>query len=369
MALVPRLEREIEAYFVRSRAAFRKAAGGGEAVRRLSCRIAGQNVVLRCAGTGLAAFLLPALQHLSAGADRSPLLEVDAFEDRAGGEAAPIPGPLLAAAARAAAPAPGTASPVYTYAGRRYRATWFTATSHTEVTLLDVDGGRAVVIFQSAAAGLPSLPASAPLRSLFALWFEHQSMTLVHAAALGTADGGFLIAAKSGGGKSTIALACMGSGLCCAGDDSLLVDQGERGARVHSIYCSGSVANADVEIHPALRELVLRPRLDRPKMQFFLGRHRAWLAESFPVRAVLLPKLVDGAGSRLVPASPSRALLVLGPSSINLAGGRPAARLARIAALARALPCFSLELGRRTAEVPEILRGLLAQLGAAPTAA
>ncbi len=160
----------------------------------------------------------------------------------------------------------------------------------------------------------------------------------------------------------------MGSGLCCAGDDSLLVDQGERGARVHSIYCSGSVANADVEIHPALRELVLRPRLDRPKMQFFLGRHRAWLAESFLVRAVLLPKLVDGAGSRLVPASPSRALLVLGPSSINLAGGRRR-RVSPALLPWHARSLLSLELGRRTAEVPEILRGLLAQLGAAPTAA
>jgi hypothetical protein len=189
-------------------------------------------------------------------------------------------------------------------------------------------------------------------------------MTLVHAAAVGTERGGLLIAAKSGGGKSTLALACLGTALRWAGDDSLLIEMRDGQARVHSLYCSGSVFAAEVDLYPQLMALSLQPRLDRPKMQFFLGGHAAWLDDTVPVRAVLVPKFTERSFSQTAPSSPSQALLVLGPSSINLAGGRPARRLSRIGAVVRAAPCFTLELGRHTADVPAVMEDLLARLDA-----
>lgn len=368
MSSTAHLESDLDTYFARLSAQFdeRARAGGGAPLR--CYRIAGQRIAVRCAGGRLATFLLPALQHLAQdGADEASL-EVDVFAAGMNENDLALPAALRAAAATATTP--GTvhaspASPVYTHMGTRHLITWFTAASHSEINLLDLDRRRAVVMLQDA-AGLPSLPASAPLRSLLTMWFEHHGMTLLHSAAVGTAVGGLLVAAKSGGGKSTVALACVGTALRCAGDDSILVEMRGGHARAHSLYCSGSVFAADVDLYPPLRALWLQPRLDRPKMQFFLGEHAAWLVDTVPVRAILVPKFTERSFSRVVASSPSQALLVLGPSSVNLAGGRPAQRLSRIGALVRAVPCFTLELGRRTGDVPAVMNDLLALLDVAP---
>jgi len=370
VALDAHLEADLDAYFARLSADFDQSVDAGGA--RARCyRIAGQRIAVRCAGKRLATFLLPALQHLADDTADAASLEVDVFAAGVEEKELALPAALRSAAATATTSDgmhESAASPVYTYLGRRYLISWFTATAHTEISLVDVDRGRAVVMLQDV-GGVPSLRAAAPLRSLLTLWFERRGMTLVHAAAVGTELGGLLIAAKSGGGKSTVALACLGTALRWAGDDSLLVEMREGRARAHSLYCSGSVFAADVDLHPPLGTLSLQPRLDRPKMQFFLGEHGAWLVDTVPVRAILVPKFTEQTSSRVAPASPSQALLVLGPSSVNLAGGRPAQRLSRIAALVRAVPCFTLELGRRTADVPAVIDDLLALLGAAPITA
>jgi hypothetical protein len=362
---------DLEAYFARLSAAFDESARTGRGAHERCYRIAGQSIAVRCAGRRLATFLLPALQHLAQDGVDEASLEVDVFATGMKENDLALPAALRAAAATATASDPvheSAASPVYSYMGTRHLITWFTAAAHSEVSLLDLDRRRAVVLLQSD-AGLPSLPASAPLRSLLTLWFEHQGMALVHSAAVGTDLGGLLIAAKSGGGKSSIALACLGTALRWAGDDSLLVEMRDGHARAHSLYCSGSVFAADVDLYPPLHGLSLQPRLDRPKMQFFLGQHAAWLVDTAPVRAIVVPTFTERSFSRVAPSSRSQALLVLGPSSINLAGGRPARRLGRIGALVRAVPCFTLELGRQTADVPAVLHDLLAGLDAAPITA
>jgi hypothetical protein len=68
-------------------------------------------------------------------------------------------------------------------------------------------------------AELPEWEFGAPMRNLISWALMNFNLFLIHAAGVGTAHGGGLIAGPSGAGKSTSTMACIKSGLKTVGDD------------------------------------------------------------------------------------------------------------------------------------------------------
>ena len=68
---------------------------------------------------------------------------------------------------------------------------------------------------------------------------------LLHSAAVGTLNGGVLIAGPSGSGKSTTALACQEAGLGFTSDDYVLVSAGGP-PTVHMAYSTAKVVRASL---------------------------------------------------------------------------------------------------------------------------
>ena len=230
----------------------------------------------------------------------------------------------------------------------------------TSVSALDREAGIAVLWLQSQES-VPRSERAAPLRAILDWWGAASGWRVVHAGAVGTANGGALLVGRAGSGKSTSVLACLGSGLSYAGDDGVAVSAGGT-PFVHSLYCT-----AKLEPDHLRRALPhLAPALDDSevahlgKRMFFLSRDRsAELTAGFPLRAVLLPRVSDTQQSATRPASAGAGLLALAPSTLLQLPGSRAERLHHMAAALRQVPTHVLELGRDLSTVAPAIRAVL----------
>ncbi len=200
----------------------------------------------------------------------------------------------------------------------------------------------------------------APLRSLLHWWMRPRGRHMVHAAAVGTAKGGVLLAGRGGSGKSTTALACLSAGLDYAGDDYCLLSTAEA-PHISSVYSSAKVAAAQLRHFPHLETLVANEdELGQEKALAFLHPTRAsQLVAGFPLRALLLPRITGQPETRLTRASAFEALRALAPSSIMQLPGAGAAEFQSLSQLVQRVPCYWLELGTAVAEVPAVIQTLL----------
>jgi hypothetical protein len=189
---------------------------------------------------------------------------------------------------------------------------------------------------------------------------------LVHAAALGTTSSGLLLAGQGGSGKSSTALACLGSALRYAGDDYCLVSF-EPEPRAHSLYGSAKLHADQAGRFPGLTPaLVNADKLSSEKALFMVHRQfPQHIQESFPVVAVVVPVIAGARRAWVEPSSPGSALLALAPSTILQLPGAGRGALATLARLVQRLPCYRLHLGGDLDRLPPLLAGVLAAPDAA----
>jgi hypothetical protein len=197
-----------------------------------------------------------------------------------------------------------------------------------------------------------------PFLEIFHAWLIDSPWQPIHGGAVGGSDGGVLLAGGSGVGKSTTVLSCVEAGWLYAGDDYLAIrtDGGE--PRVGNLYGSArlcvDMAGRFEGLRPAevgritvngieKRDLILPDVL--PAARF----------GSFPIRAILLPKIVGGPRSSLHRASPAQATVAIGAVTMHLlrAGAREA--FEKIAGIAEATPAYRLELGDDIDELPNLI--------------
>jgi hypothetical protein len=229
------------------------------------------------------------------------------------------------------------------------------------LSLLDRTTNRAVFCAADAAS-LPFSETSAPFRVLFHWWMADHGRQLVHGAAVGTSSGGFLLAGKGGSGKSSTALACLGSGLGYAADDYCLVSL-DPVPRVHSLYSSARLSALQARHFPHLASVIVNhEKLDTEKALFLVHRYDpVCIQRDFPIRAIVVPVISNGLDSRLEPASPAMALRALAPSTILQLPGAGRAALATLSRLSHLVPTYVLRLGRDLGAIPVTLaRGLAA---------
>jgi hypothetical protein len=328
--------------------AFADAAGrSGEVVER-SVRIAGHHIRLRFAGAAMVSALTRALAHLQP-ADGDPDLVVEIWDSASvGGNAPPsLPGKPE-----------GTPDGVrILYDEGPVQAVYLP--SERSLSLIDASSGRAW-FWTADADGIPHWERAAPLRYILNSWLGAQGQHVVHAGAIAGRDGGVLLVGKGGSGKSTTALTCVQAGFSYAGDDYSLVSA--RPPTAHALYGSGKLHAHHVTRFPDLMPSVDNvDRLSEEKALIFvasdaLGR----FDDSFPIRAVAVPRVTGQAETRFSRASPAEALAALAPSSLFLMPGASATTMAAMADLLRQTPCYRLDLGTNLHDIPSAVRNLLA---------
>lgn len=236
------------------------------------------------------------------------------------------------------------------------------------LSVLDQDGSRAW-FWAADGSAMPYWEYAAPLRLILSWWLPSQGSALVHGAAVGRPAGGALIVGRGGSGKSTTSLLSLLGGLSFASDDYVVVERDWRGRGpfVHSAFGSGKLDNEQCERFPDLWPAIVNPsRLPEEKAVFMVNRFAPTLmARSFPLRAILVPRITGRRDTEVLQGSPMAALAALAPSTIFQLPGDPAVELRAMAELVQAVPVRVLALGTDFAQIPSAIDRTLDQL--APT--
>jgi hypothetical protein len=328
------------------------AADSGTIVRCYA--IAGQPLELRFAGPALVPSMARALAHLESEDGRAPALVVNVWDSLSTRTQAPplptIDRPVL------------QGTQIYSE-DERFQAAYQPGFD----TLTVLDNVRNVAWSWAGAAGaIPYWDHAAPIRRLLHWWLGRRRVVLLHGGAVGLATGGVLLVGRGGSGKSTASLTALLDGLRYAGDDYVAV-QLEPEPYVHSLYSSGKLEPHHIKSFPELSRAVWNAeRLDEEKAIVYGHELRPeGTIAGFPLRAVLLPKVVDRIQPRVVPTTAGAALAALAPSTLFQLHPPTPDALAIMSALVQRVPAFTLELGSDMRATPRTIAALLAELGVA----
>lgn len=323
--------------------------------------IGGHTVCLRFAGSSLIPYLTPALNHLAAKPTSAPALTVCLWDQASTGIQLP---PLLSSFIHSLY----TASEQLMVDGRgelkhynseRFRAA-FNPDSHV-LSLLDTEQNLAVYWLNSKANQLPYYERGAPLRTILHWWINDRTHQFVHAGAVGMATGGVLLAGKGGSGKSTTALACLGSELSYASDDYCLIAT-EHKPYVYSLYNTAKLRGIeDLQRFPQVAPHMTNvDRLETEKAMIFLNEHYPdKVIGGFPIKAILLPRVSKQTESNLKVATAGAALAALAPSTLFQLPGAGRMALQTMSKFVRQVPCYVLEVGSDLSQIPEVILRLL----------
>lgn len=203
---------------------------------------------------------------------------------------------------------------------------------------------------------LPPWESGSPLR-LFLHWaYAQQGVRLTHAATLGAGGCGALLVGASGSGKSGTTLAGLLNGLTSAGDDYVVVEQGEA-VTAHAVF---RVFKQDDE---GLRRVGLTPAAVGSSGLNWHGKHefdaqalrpRAFVGR-LGIGAILVPVVARLARTRVEPLSAGQAALALAPSAVLQLQGDTEEGFRFFAGLTRRLPAFRVHLSEDPAEIADAI--------------
>ena len=325
--------------------------------------VAGHAVQLRIAGKGFADKLPGALAHLSRPPGDVPSLTVHAWDDVSTGTGLPrLLSRYLFFVQMHCFDYLGPRNEMTDFHGPRIRAIM-----HLDPVIVSLfDPVRSVALYWTPdVAQIPIWDWGTPLRVILNEWAKLHGLFLAHSGAVGLAEGGVIFAGKSGSGKSTSALACLGHGaLMYAGDDySLLSVTGQ--PYVHSLYSSGKLKGMpDFDRFSHLLPLVVnRDHLERQKALVFLSEaFQGKVASGFPLRAILVPRISGRPETTIEPSTPMAALRALAPSTLLQLPGEGRETMARLSALVRRVPAYTLNAGTHMGGIAQNVEALLKQL-------
>lgn len=292
-----------------------------------------------------------ALQHLAGATTASPTLTVLAWDDASTGAEMPRPPWRWETA-------PGGRGEISGYNTPRI----YTAYNRDGGVLTSLDVERKLAVYWARdASRLPGYEVSAPLRTLLHWFAAANGAHVAHAAAVGTPEGGVLLAGKGGSGKSTSALACLCTDLRYVGDDYCLLTLDPE-PWAHSLYCSAKIDAGGLPRFPHLSPSVSNAAdVPAEKAILFLDRHwGARLLSGCPLLAILLPHVRDGGPTRVTPATTADGLRALALNALTQLPRAGQGTFAFFTRLVHTLPCYHLELGREMAEIPAVITDVIA---------
>jgi hypothetical protein len=311
--------------------------------------LAGASVRVRYSGSALLDRVGPAIAHLERPGVGSPALVVNVWDSTSTGTRRPdFPD---------VEPSRDGERARYYAESNGVRASY--QPSNGMLSVLDSSRGEAWYWADDAAA-LPYLDAAEPMRQIFHWWLGDRGVQMLHGSAVGTAEGGVLCTGKNGSGKSTAALASLGSTLRYAGDDYVAVESG-RPPLLYSLYNSGKL-----ERHHATRFRDILTKLpsredvaDDKAVVFINDLYPEWVITEFPLRAVVVPRVTERRVARLVPTHPAVALAALAPTTLLQHHPPQPNALAAMSALVQEVPTLALELGSDLRSISEAILGFL----------
>jgi hypothetical protein len=232
----------------------------------------------------------------------------------------------------------------------------------SRLCLLDNIENRAIYWIRDSEK-MPYFEQGAPLLMLLHQWLRTRSVQLVHGAAVGLPDGGVLLTGKGGAGKSSTAMACLGTDLLYAGDDYCSIRISAE-PYIFSLYNSGKLDNQSLRRFRHLEPAVINiDQLDVEKALFFI--HQVFPKNTtygFPLKAILIPQVAGTENSWVSEISKADALKALAPSSIFQLSGANSATFNNLITLIRTIPTFRLNLGTTVNNIPEVIKKLLSEL-------
>lgn len=329
------------------------AAAAERHEERVGLLLAGIAIELRFASPALRAVMLPALRHLPAiPAGQTPALTISIW-DRAGTGVAAPPPPFDKKRIT-------DRGDIWGFVSRRFRLAFHYG--EFSVNVFDRKRGHGY-FWVDDAARLPYWTAAAPLRTQLHWCMEASGRQLLHAAAVGTEDGGLLLTGRGGIGKSSTALAGLLHGMDFAGDDYVVVAL-EPKPRVHPLYSSAKVNRDQLDRFPALAGHLRNPDGGADEKAIFdlLPAYRTRIPDGMPIRAILVPGVADQTESAI-------------DANIGLDAVRHAAAFSTVEQLphagkytygfidelTRRVPAYRLRLGRDRAALATTLKDFLAR--------
>ena len=340
-------------HFMVVQAAFDNAAQAAGLIEQFY-DLGGYSVRLCFAGPALIPPLTPALAHRKTGRSEAPDLTVCLWDTASTGT--PMPPPVWGREAY------GTLGEIIGFNDDRNQTNFQLdgqASRVASVNLLDHELDRGLY-WTPDAMEFPFHERSAPLRAILNWWMARRGSQVIHAGAVGTAQGGVLLAGKGGSGKSTAALACLQSKLLYASDDYLLLGD-QQLPFAHSLYSSAKLHGDQIHRLPHLWESVSnKERLADEKAILFLNDYcPEKLTAGFPIRAILLPRVTGLSETGIKRASGTASLTALAPSSIFQTPGAGAKAFEQLAWLVQQVPSYVLDLGTDIDEIPDVISKLL----------
>ncbi len=224
------------------------------------------------------------------------------------------------------------------------------------LSMLDVSSGLAVQWVRDAEA-LPYYEKGAPLRHLFNWWMSENGYMLVHAAAVSAADSAGLLVGRGGSGKSTTAIACLGTKLRYISDDYCLVGPTSP-PHVHSLYSTAKLTHDSLARFPDLEEAISNTRIIADdKLLFFLHpRYQHLMTSGGGLKAIFVPEINPRTSSSTIePVSKAKALLALAPSSIFQLSGGGTSEFEILSDLVERVDCYRLQIGSEPAGAAEAI--------------
>lgn len=347
----PRLASEVPQAALTALFAEARAAAG---VHSHTYRIAGEPVRLEFAGSALADRFAGAFAHLEVPAGEASLV-VRIWDSESGGTAEPPFADTLPQTTDGSGPIG-----YYERDGFRALARWRTLSAY--------DAGSSLAWFWApSSSAMLSWDWASPLRSILHWWLGGRGILQVHGGAVGFTDGGVLLVGRGGSGKSTSTLASVGSQLLYAGDDFVALEPADT-PWIHSLYSSGKLEPLHAERFPRLAAAAVRDVAwsEGEKLVFHVHeRMPEGTSSGFPLRAVVVPRIVGGPVTRTRPLAGAAALTALAPSTIFQLHPPQKNALATMGDVLSRVPAYSLELGDDIAAIPDALSELLDRASAA----
>lgn len=196
---------------------------------------------------------------------------------------------------------------------------------------------------------------STPYRNILHWWASDNGMQLTHAAAVGRSEGGALLIGRGGSGKSTTALACLAAGMGYASDDYCLVGTKDGAHHAWSAYNTGKLVDGGLVMLPQLASSVVDRDPVTGKNILALQRRFSYrLLQGFPIKALILPRVIPADRCEARPLSKAAALAALAPSTIFQLP-RVETTFPILSKLVAEVPCYELAVGIDIRRAPEVV--------------
>jgi hypothetical protein len=323
----------------------------GGRVTRSYC-IAGYTIRVNFAGSACVPYVNPALAHLAVEPPATPDLTVSVWDSASTDIQLPdIPWKMRDQSPRGS---------IYGYNTARMRTAFHG--EHDAVSLMD-RGTESALYWVRSAEDIDQGDVAAPLRTIFHWFLSSMDCQVVHAGGIGTEHAGIVLVGKGGSGKSTTCLSCLHYGFHYVGEDYVAIST-RPSPRAWSLYNSAKLNADSLERLPHLVPLVRnRQRAESDKALVFLrDLYREQPVPSLPINAVVVPRVTGEGPSRLLKASRAVGLGALAPSSIFQLPDADESAFKSMVDLARQVPCYTLQIGRESANVPDLIAQLLRDL-------